>query len=62
MIKTFACRDTEKLFNDQRVPRLRVIEKDNTLSALTNNGVFASSGMMAMRLMLKLSTIIEVKR
>jgi proteic killer suppression protein len=27
MIKSFASRDTEKLFNDQRVPRFQAIER-----------------------------------
>lgn len=39
----------------------RETEKDNTLSALTRNGVFVSSGMTVMRLMFKLSIIIEGK-
>ncbi len=27
MIKSFACRDTEKLFNDQRIPRFQSFER-----------------------------------
>ena len=48
MVKTFACRDTEKLFNDRRVGRFKSIERQarkrlmvlhaaNSLNALMRN-------------------------
>ena len=76
MIKSFACRDTEALFNDRRVRRFQAIERQArkrlmvlhaapSLEALMlnlENRLHALNGRIAMPITFQLSIIIEEKK